>query len=228
MQELMKKLGYTFKDESLLATALTHSSFANENKKKGKSYERLEFLGDSILSFIVSTYIYNNFTDMPEGGLSKMRAALVCEQCLAKCSEKLDLGKHIILSKGEAMTGGRTRPSILADVMEAIIAAIYLDGGIDAAREFTLRTLESSIEQVRKGKGAFKDYKTALQEEVQQRDSVVEYIHIKEEGPEHSKIFTVEVVSNGKKLAVGRGRSKKDAEQDAAHKALERLANEKV
>lgn len=228
MQELMKKIGYKFKDESLLTTALTHSSYANENKKKGQSYERLEFLGDSILSFIVSTHLYNNFTSLPEGGLSKMRAALVCEQCLAKCSERLDLGKYIILSKGEAMTGGRTRPSILADVMEAIIAAIYLDGGIDAAKEFTLKALEASMEQVQKGKGTFKDYKTALQEEVQQRDSYVEYIHVKEEGPEHSKIFTVEVVSKGEKLAVGKGRSKKDAEQDAAHKALQRFTDEEV
>ena len=227
MQEVMRKINYTFNDEGLLKTALTHSSFANENKKDSKSYERLEFLGDSVLSFIVSTYIYNNFASLPEGGLSKMRAALVCEQCLAKCSEKLKLGEHIRLSKGEAMTGGRNRPSILADVVESVIAAIYLDGGIDAASEFTLRVLAESIKSVESGKGSFKDYKTALQEQVQQHDGSVEYVHVREDGPEHAKTFTVEVLTGGEKLAEGVGRSKKDAEQNAAQKALSVLEGRK-
>lgn len=216
----MKKLGYEFKDVRLLENALTHSSYANENKKTSVSYERLEFLGDSVLSFIISTHIYNNFTSLPEGGLSKMRAALVCERCLAQCAERLDLGKYLVLSKGEAMTGGRNRPSILADVLEAIIAAVYLDGGITAAEKFTLNILADSVQQVKKGKGSFKDYKTELQEYMQQDDKSIDYIHIKEEGPEHSKQFTVEVVSDNTVLACGTGRSKKDAEQDAAHNAL--------
>lgn len=225
MQELMKNLGYNFKNEMLLKTALTHSSYANENKGACKSYERLEFLGDSILSFIISTHIYNNFESLPEGGLSKMRAALVCERCLAQCAEGLKIGEHILFSRGEAMTGGRTRPSILADVFEAIIASIYLDGGITKAKEFTLRALKESIAQVSAGNGTFKDYKTALQEEIQQNEGnkSVEYVHVNEEGPEHSKVFTVEVLSDGKMLATGKGRSKKEAEQEAAHKALSRL-----
>jgi ribonuclease-3 len=228
MKKLMKKLGYTFKDEDLLRTALTHSSYANENKKKAKSYERLEFLGDSVLSFVISTYIYNHFKNLPEGGLSKMRAALVCERCLAGCAEELSLGDYLLLSKGEDLTGGRKRPSILADVMEAVIAAIYLDGGITEAEKFTVNLLKDSIEKVRKGKGKFKDYKTELQEQVQQNEGSLSYIHVKEEGPEHLKVFTVEVHSAGKVLARGTGRSKKDAEQDAAHKALKKICNEKI
>ncbi len=220
MYELMKILGYEFKNVSLLETALTHSSYANENKKSSTSYERLEFLGDSVLSFIISTHIYNNFSSLPEGGLSKMRASLVCERCLAQCAEELNLGKYLVLSKGEAMTGGRTRPSILADVLEAIIAAVYLDGGITAAQTFKLNILADSIIQVQKGKGTFKDYKTELQEHMQHGDKSIEYNHIKEEGPEHSKMFTVEVVSGRSVLACGTGRSKKEAEQDAAHNAL--------
>ncbi|OQB15774.1 MAG: Ribonuclease 3 [Firmicutes bacterium ADurb.Bin193] len=223
MDELMKKLGYTFKDDRLLKTALTHSSYANENKKVSKSYERLEFLGDSVLSFVISTHIYNNFTELPEGGLSKMRAALVCERTLASCAEGLGLGDYIFFSKGEAMTGGRTRPSILADVFEAVIAAIYLDGGITCAEKFVLKSLDASIKMVKKGKGVFKDYKTELQEEVQQHEGSVDYVSVKEEGPEHLKVFTVEVFSDGKCLASGKGRSKKDAEQDAAKKALIKL-----
>lgn len=154
-----------------------------------------------------------------------MRAALVCERCLAQCAEGLKIGEHILFSRGEAMTGGRTRPSILADVFEAIIASIYLDGGITKAKEFTLRALKESIAQVSAGNGTFKDYKTALQEEIQQNEGnkSVEYVHVNEEGPEHSKVFTVEVLSDGKMLATGKGRSKKEAEQEAAHKALSRL-----
>lgn len=226
MQELMKKIGYRFKNEGLLTTALTHSSYANENKSE--SYERLEFLGDSVLSFVISTYIYNNFRSLPEGGLSKMRAALVCERCLAQCAEELNLGNYVILSRGEEATGGRNRPSILADTVEALIAAVYLDGGIAQAEKFTINLLKSSIKQVQDGKGSFKDYKTELQEQVQQHDAAVEYVHIKEEGPEHLKVFTVEILSGGRKLARGKGRSKKDAEQDAAHKALKILKDEKV
>lgn len=228
MQRLMKKLDYVFNDEGLLEVALTHSSYANENKKTSKSYERLEFLGDSVLSFIISTYIYNNFKHLPEGGLSKMRAALVCERSLAMCAQKLSLGKYLLLSKGEDATGGRERPSILADVLEAVIAAIYLDGGIEQAQRFTLRVLKDSIEQIKAGKGVFKDYKTVLQEQVQQHDGSVEYIHVKEEGPEHSKVFTVEIQSDGRVLARASGRSKKDAEQNAAHKALKKIGYEKV
>ncbi|MCK9478362.1 MAG: ribonuclease III [Firmicutes bacterium] len=228
MQRLMKKIGYVFTDERLLTAALTHSSYSNENKKEGKSYERLEFLGDSVLSFVVSSYIYNNFKSLPEGGLSKLRAALVCEKSLANCAKKLSLGKHLLLSKGEAATGGRERPSILADVFEAIIGAIYLDGGIEHAEKFIIENLSESIEKVKSGKEIYKDYKTVLQEQIQQKDSSLKYNHVKEEGPEHSKIFTVEVSSDGEMLARASGRSKKDAEQNAAHRALKKMGYEKI
>ncbi len=188
----------------------------------------MEFLGDSVLSLIVSTYIYNDFKNLPEGGLSKLRASLVCERSLAKCAEQLCLGKYLLLSKGEESTGGRTRPSILADVLEAIIAAIYLDGGIAEAERFTISILSESINQAKDGKGVFKDYKTALQEQIQQLDGSIEYVHVKEYGPEHKKVFTVDVCSGGKALARADGRSKKEAEQKAAHKALKKIGYEKI
>lgn len=220
-ESLMDTIGYHFKDQNLLRTALTHSSYANENKHI-QSYERLEFMGDSILSFFVSTYIYDIFQDLPEGDLSKMRASLVCEQSLAQCAVKNNFSPYLILSRGEELTGGRERPSILADVFESILAAIYLDGGIEPARKFVMDNLKAAMDDGSQH-AAFKDYKTALQEKVQHGDSNVEYVHIKEEGPEHSKIFTVRVLFEGKVLAEGRGKSKKDAEQDAARGALEHL-----
>lgn len=228
MQKLIKNIGYEFKNEKLLTMALTHSSFANESKSNVQSYERLEFLGDSILSFVVSTNIYEKFTTLPEGAMSKLRAAIVCERSLEECAKVINIGEYLILSKGEELTGGRQRPSILADVFEAILAAIYLDGGIDPAKKFVMTHLKDTLEKAQNGKGIFNDYKTALQEMMQRDDNNVEYVHIKEEGPEHNKIFTVEINFMGVKLASGSGRSKKEAEQNAAKKAINNINSEKV
>lgn len=218
MERLVEKIGYKFNNEQLLKTALTHSSYANEHKVN--SYERLEFLGDSILSYVVSEYIYTHFTELPEGGLSKLRSAIVCERSLEQIAVSLGIGEYLLLSKGEDMTGGRTRPSILADVIESILAAIYLDGGIAPARDFVMRNLGDDIERARMGKSVFNDYKTRLQEFVQQSDRHASYVHTGEEGPEHSKMFFVEVHVSGKLAAKGKGRSKKEAEQNAAKNAL--------
>ena len=211
-------INYQFNNEDLLLTALTHSSYANENKTQ--SYERLEFLGDSILSYVVSDYIYKNFTELPEGGLSKLRSAIVCEKSLEQVANKLEFGKYLRLSKGEDMTGGRTRPSILADVFESVLAAIYLDGGMDPAKKFVFDFLGENIDNARKGKTIFEDYKTKLQELVQQKDKHATYMGVSEKGPEHNKVFVVAVHIDGKFLADGKGRSKKEAEQNAAKNAL--------
>jgi len=228
MQKLIKNIGYEFKNKELLTMALTHSSFANESKSNSQSYERLEFLGDSILSFVVSTNIYEKFTTLPEGAMSKLRAAIVCERSLEECAKAINIGEYLILSKGEELTGGRQRPSILADVFEAILAAIYLDGGIEPAKKFVITHLKDTLEKAQSGKGIFNDYKTALQEMMQRDDNNVEYVHIKEEGPEHNKIFTVEINFMGVKLASGSGRSKKEAEQNAAKKAINNINSEKI
>ena len=221
MEQLIKSIGYKFNNEQLLKNALTHSSYANEHKVE--SYERLEFLGDSILSYIVSEYIYTHFTELPEGGLSKLRSAIVCERSLEQIAIELNVGKYLLLSKGEDMTGGRTRPSILADVIESILAAIYLDGGIEPARDFVMRHLGQDIENARRGKSVFNDYKTKLQELVQQDDKHATYVHLEETGPEHNKMFFVEVRVDNVPVAEGKGRSKKEAEQNAAMNALRRL-----
>ncbi len=221
MKKLIEKIGYNFKNENLLKTALTHSSYANEHKVE--SYERLEFFGDSILSYIISEYIYKHFTELPEGGLSKLRSAIVCERSLEQIAIELDTGSYLLLSKGEDMTGGRTRPSILADVFESILAAIYLDGGLKPATDFVLRELADDIENARKGKGVFKDYKTQLQELVQQKDMRASYAQLGESGPEHNKIFKVSVSVNDKLIAYGTGRNKKEAEQNAAMNGLRKL-----
>lgn len=221
MKKLIEKIGYNFKDENLLKTALTHSSYANEHKVE--SYERLEFFGDSILSYIISEYIYKHFTELPEGGLSKLRSAIVCERSLEQIAIELDIGSYLLLSKGEDMTGGRTRPSILADVFESILAAIYLDGGLKPATDFVLRELADDIENARKGKSVFKDYKTQLQELVQQKDMRASYAQLGESGPEHNKIFKVSVSVDDKLIAYGTGRNKKEAEQNAAMNGLRKL-----
>lgn len=223
MVGLVKNIKYQFNNENLLITALTHSSYANEHKVE--SYERLEFLGDSILSYIVSDYIYNNFTELPEGGLSKLRSAIVCERSLEQIANELEVGKYLLLSKGEDMTGGRTRPSILADVFESILAAIYLDGGIEPAKKFVFDFLGEYIINARNGKAVFKDYKTRLQEFVQQKDKHATYTSVSESGPEHNKVFVVAVHIDGEQLANGEGKSKKEAEQNAARNGLLLLNN---
>lgn len=226
MKSLMNEIGYNFKDANLLKTALTHSSYANEHKTE--SYERLEFLGDSILSFIVSTRLYDAKVHFPEGEMSKLRAALVCERSLNECAKRMHFGEHLILSKGEDFTGGRQRASILADAFEAVLAAIYLDGGLDEAKKFVERQLGDAISNGCKGISLYTDYKTELQEIAQSVDKKVEYLHIKEEGPAHNKVFTAQVVYGGRVVAEGKGKSKKDAEQNAAMSAINEVKNGKV
>lgn len=218
--DFQKKIGYQFKDEKLLYEALSHSSFANENKKNRSSNERLEFLGDSVLSIVVSDYIFEHFKHLPEGELTKLRASLVCEKALFEFSKKIDLGRYIFLGKGEEMTGGRHRASIVADAMEAVIAAIYLDGGIEPARKHIMSFLPEDITP--EHTTTFHDYKTALQEIIQKNpEERIEY-HLKgESGPDHDKKFTVQVLLNSNVIGEGTGRSKKNAEQAAAKEALE-------
>ena len=217
MKNLEQKLHYHFKDPSLLELALTHSSFANE-KGAHRDNERLEFLGDSVLGFITAEYLYNALPGTPEGELTKLRSAAVCEKSLAVFARQLGLGSYLKLGKGEVMSGGADRPSILSDAFESVIAAIYLDGGIRAARTFVLRFIKTAQTDV----SAVTDYKTRLQEIVQQNpDEHLSYVLAAEAGPDHDKTFTVEVYLNSNCIATGEGHSKKKAEQDAARKALE-------
>lgn len=218
INELQEKLGYSFNDESLLIRALSHSSYVNENHSAGDSNERLEFLGDSVLGFITAENFYNNYKKLPEGELTKLRAATVCEKSLAGFAQQIDLGSYLLLGKGENLTGGRNRPSIQADAFEAIIAAIYLDGGMDSARPFVLKYIDEAIRQHQ----SFKDYKTMLQEVVQRNPGeLVEYVLVGESGPDHDKRFAVEVHLNSNVIGKGIGKSKKRAEQEAAREALE-------
>lgn len=219
MQELEKIIGYTFKNKALLLNALTHSSYANEARGKAVSNERLEFLGDSVLSIIVSEYIYTHFMEKPEGELTKLRASLVCEKSLCEFSQKMELGRFLRLGKGEEKGGGRERPSILADAFEAVLAAIYLDGGMSVARRHVLSYIMDNEEHELKGQ--FKDYKTVLQEIIQRNpEESVSYLLTDEFGPDHNKSFTVEVHLNSNTIATGTGKSKKQAEQMAAKQAL--------
>ncbi len=217
-KELQKKLGYTFKNEKLLMRAMSHSSYVNENHSIGESNERLEFLGDSVLGLITAENFYMNYTKLPEGELTKLRAATVCEKSLAGFARELELGKYLLLGKGEMLTGGRERPSIQADAFEALIAAIYLDGGMDEARKFVLKYIDEAIRKHQ----SFKDYKTMLQEIVQRNPGeIVEYVLTGETGPDHDKRFEVEVHLNSNVIGRGIGKSKKRAEQEAAREALE-------
>ena len=219
MKQLQQKIKYEFKDIKLLQNALTHSSYANETHKPEMSNERLEFLGDAVLSIIVSDYLFDHFRHIPEGELTRLRAASVCERSLCEFAKKLGLGQHLFLSRGEQNTGGRERSSILADAFEALIAAIYLDGGIEMARSFVLSYVKESIEGHQKV--AFKDYKTALQEVIQQNpEDRLCYVPAGESGPDHNKTFRVEVTINSNVVGTGEGKSKKDAEQAAAKEAL--------
>ena len=215
-----EKLGHHFHNKKYLVTALTHSSYANEAKGKEESNERLEFLGDSVLGFVVADYLFKNYTEFPEGDLTKNRSALVCEKACCGFAKQIDLGNYLRLSHGEQNSGGRTRSSILADAFEAVIAAIYLDAGMEEARSFILRFVLPML-KTQKPK-AFKDYKTALQEIIQQNpEEHLEYVLTGESGPDHDKHFTVEVHLNSNVIGKGGGRSKKEAEQQAAREALE-------
>lgn len=217
--ELEDKIGYQFKNKNLLLQALTHSSYANEGKKHGRNNERLEFLGDSVLSVIVAKHLFLKYKDIPEGELTKLRASLVCEKALDVFAQQLGLGEYLRLGKGEEMTGGRSRPSILADAFEAVIAALYLDGGYQAAQKFVLSFIPENLDV--KSANQLADYKTTLQEIIQQnREEKIEYVLADEKGPDHAKVFTAEVLLNSNVIGVGEGSSKKQAEQNAAREAL--------
>lgn len=220
MKGLEAAIGYTFRDPSLLQEALTHSSYANEQKGRQPYNERLEFLGDAVLSIVVSDYIYEHCPDMPEGGLTKLRAYLVCEKSLFGFAQQIELGSYIRLSNGERKNGGASRPSIVSDAFEALIAAIYLDGGMEPARRHILRFIVPEIEN--RHSATFSDYKTALQEIIQKNPGErLEYILVGSSGPDHNKHFKVEVHLNSNVIGRGGGRSKKEAEQQAAREALE-------
>lgn len=223
LQVLEERIGYLFQDISLLKQAMTHSSFTNEQKiNKQKHYERLEFLGDAVLELVTSEFLFDRFPQMPEGDLTRMRASIVCEPALAFCAKDLELGQFMFFGKGEERTGGRKRESIIADAMEAVIGAIYVDGGMEPAKTFIKRFVLSDIEK----KQLFHDSKTRLQELVQGTFKTdVHYIALKEYGPEHEKTFVVEVYMNGKKIGTGEGHTKRAAEQNAAYEALVLLSN---
>ncbi len=220
---LQESLGHTFKNIGLLENALTHSSWSNENRDRNlPCNERLEFLGDAVLGFLVAGYLYDRFPDLPEGRMTRLRSDLVCERALHAVSEALGLGEHLRLGRGELATGGRERPSINADAVEAVIAALYLDGGLEAAEKFVRRYILDVFEAGEAHPD--RDAKSELQELVQRKSGqVLEYRHVSAQGPDHMKVFTVEVWLNGRLLAGGQGHSKKDAEQHAALRALEAL-----
>ena len=222
IKDLETAIGYRFKNITLLQNALTHSSYANERWHNSlMSNERLEFLGDSILGMCVAEYLYCTFPDRPEGELTRMRADMVCEQTLANVAGRIGLGEHLLLGKGEEQGGGRTRNSILADAVESVIAASFLDGGMDAAKQFIQKFILVEV-PVKKLHNV--DYKTSLQELVQQKkNQVLSYALVGESGPDHDKHFEVEVCLNGKVVGLGSGSSKKRAEQDAARVAMESL-----
>lgn len=222
IDELEAALGYHFRNTALLKNALTHSSYANEHWHDSlASNERLEFLGDSILGMTVAEYLYHHFPNRPEGELTRMRADMVCEATLAGVAEQIHLGQHLLLGNGEEHAGGRSRNSILADAVESIIAASFLDGGFEAAQGIIRRFILSDV-PVKKPHNV--DYKTSLQELVQQKkNQVLSYVLTGESGPDHDKCFCVEVSLNGKVVGAGTGKSKKRAEQDAARAAIEKL-----
>lgn len=216
MQELEQAVGYTFRDRALLETALTHTSYANEAKHGTKHNERLEFLGDSVLSIVVADYLFTH-KNMPEGELTRMRASLVCETALFGFAQQIHLGEYLRLGRGEELGGGRTRPSVVSDAFEALIAALYLDGGIERARAFILPFVTASLTD----KNAEEDYKTHLQEIIQQNpEERLRYVVTSETGPDHDKHFVVEVHLNSNCIGSGEGHSKKQAEQAAAKEAL--------
>ena len=220
-KEFQQKIGYQFNDEKLLTQALTHSSYANEkHMKKLSDNERLEFLGDAVLEIISSDFLYKNYTDQPEGELTKLRASLVCEPTLAICAKEIGLGDYLRLGRGEDLTGGRGRKSILSDALEAVIGAIYLDGGFANAKEFIHRFILNDIEH----KQLFYDSKTILQEMIQATAGAhLEYEILREEGPDHHKVFEVRALSGGEELGRGTGGTKKAAEAVAAYHGILKL-----
>lgn len=219
MKQLQEKLDYSFRDVELITTALTHSSYANEHRCQ--SNERLEFIGDSVLGMVVALHLYKNFPELPEGKMTRIRAELVCEQSLWEVADKLGFGDYLRLGKGEALTGGRRRHSILADCVEAVIAALYIDGGFEIAKAFIDRHIISKLPQVEVHPG---DSKTRLQELVQRSPGhSIAYSMVDESGPDHMKTFVAAVSLDGQEIGRGEGRTKKEAEQNAAALALEGL-----
>jgi ribonuclease III len=220
---LEKTIGYIFKNRKLLHTALTHSSYSNEKRAHGDKEscnERLEFLGDSVLSLIVSDYIFSVYPDMPEGELSKVRAGTICEKALAEFARNIKLGDYLFLGRGEELTNGRKRPSILADAFEALLASIYLDGSIDDVKRFLLPFVKREIKSILES-GHTADYKSILQQIVQQeKGELLEYVLVEESGPAHKRIFTVEARLNNNVVGVGTAGNKREAEQIAAREAL--------
>lgn len=218
IEELEKRIGYSFQNKNLLKQALTHSSYANEQKiRKNGDYERLEFLGDAVLEMVTSEFLYREYPDTPEGKLTKMRSSMVCEPALAYCARELELEKYLFLGKGEENTGGRKRESIISDVMEAVIGAIYLDGGLKAARNHIETVILSDMDH----KKLFYDSKTVLQEMIQKKQGqMLEYRLIHESGPDHDKLFRVQAVLNGSVVGTGEGRTKKAAQQQAAYEVI--------
>jgi ribonuclease-3 len=217
---LQEKIGYYFRDVALLHAALTHSSYANENRKKELSNERLEFLGDSVLGLLSAEYLFTHYSRLPEGDLTRIRSAVVCEESLYEIAADLGLGEYLLLGRGEEQNGGRERASILADATEALLGSIFLDGGLSAARGFIRRYLPTKIEIAINGR-FLRDYKTALQEIVQKNPGeTLTYRLVSETGPDHDKRFTVDVYLNSNPIARATGRSKKEAEQHAACEAL--------
>ena len=221
MKNLEEKIGYIFTDKQLLNKALTHTSYAYENKVE--SNEKLEFLGDSILEFVSSIYLFENYPNLKEGEMTKVRATVVCEESLYKIAKRLNFSDFLNLGKLEKMSTNEVRPAILADSVEAVIAGIYLDGGLEEAKKFIIKNLKQEIEKASQNVGQ-KDYKTVLQEKLQEHGEVkIEYTIINETGPDHDKTFEAEVKCNNKKLATGKGKNKKHAEMEAAKRALENL-----
>jgi ribonuclease-3 len=223
---LENKINYRFADRSLLFHALTHSSYANEMRmQKESNNERLEFLGDAVLELVTSEYVYREYKDLTEGDLTKLRASIVCEQTLSTCAKDLGLGEYLLLGKGEDASGGRIRDSILSDALEALIGAIYLDGGFTNAKEFVQSYILSNI----KNKELFFDSKTILQEIIQNGNNKqkIRYRLLSEEGPDHNKTFTIAVYIGNDQVGIGSGRTKKAAEQEAASIAIKKLQNNK-
>ncbi len=225
IEELETAIGYTFTNKKILTEALTHSSYSNEMKSKGERVlfnERLEFLGDSVLSIVVSSFIFEKYRNKQEGDLTKIRAAVVCEKALAKFAEQICLGSYMYLGHGETMNNGRHRPSIIADAFEALLAAVYLDSGeqFKAVERFLIPFVEAEINYISET-GVFVDYKTTLQQIVQQANGeILEYVLVGEEGPDHNKMFIVEARLNSNVIGHGSAKSKREAEQRAAHEAL--------
>lgn len=226
LKGLQRTIGYTFNDLSLLNTAMTHSSYTANRAEKLEHYERLEFLGDSILSMIVSQYIFMDCKELAEGQLTRIRANIVCEASLYEAAEKINLGDFLLISKGEELTGGRSRVSILADAFESLIAAIYLDGGIDKAKSFVLNTLKDIINQAIQNK-IISDYKSYVQEHIQKTSQAkISYELLLEEGPAHNRTFEMAMMLDDETVGIGSGSSKKEAQQAAAKNAMEKLGIE--